>query len=302
MNVFTIIASATLSFVPPAYELAPAVENADFRDWTRAELKARIQEDVRFLPNYRCDGDQEFALFSLNARPNPQRDSLRFRNHPDAPVTIYREGRWYDLAGNEVSSAGSSSFARLTSAALDQIENLPSGRILLRELEASPYPLVIENGQNRFTPSLEGMNRNSGMQRAQMIQTFVTLRAPDYAANPLTGIGTGGSVLFDPGIKSSSVEGDGKIRKDIPWIALAHEMYHAYDSVRGLVDRRIVWGPEIQTNFVTEIRALFYENTIRREAGLQYKRNDGSQEPDGPGFLDRQGNPIWIPAPCIGSE
>ncbi len=298
MDVFAIAASAALSFLSPAYELI-AVENADFRDWSRAELSARIQEDVRLLPNYRCDGGQEFALFSLNTRPNPNRNSLRFRPHLDAPVLVYREGHWYDLAGEPVPSSGSNSFARATSAALARIERLPTGRNLLRELEASPYPLVIEKGRNSFAPSVEGMGRYSGLQRAQIMQTFFTLRAPDYPAFPLTGIGAGGSVLFDPESENSSIEADGKIRKIPPSIVLAHEMYHAYDSVRGLLDRRLVWSPEIQTAEVTEIRASYYENAIRREAGIQYKLYYGSLDPNGPGLLDPEGNPIWIPAPCL---
>ncbi len=283
---------------PPAYELYQP-ENSDFKDWTEAQLRERIGADALFLDRFVCDTIREFEIFTPLIKSNPRRNSLRARLKRDSPSFIYRDGQWFDEDGT-VAELGKDRFYQQTAAALAILESLETGRTLLRQLESSPETLFIEPGRNSFAATIPGRKTYTGMRRSQAIQTFVTRRFPDYVDYPLDAIGSGGYVYFDPHGEYLSVEDDGVARPTPAFVILAHEMYHAYDGVRGLLDRRFVWSEEIQSTEVTEIRASYFENLVRREAGRRYKKYyGGGEDQSGPGLLDRTGAPILIPAPCL---
>ncbi|MBC7385463.1 MAG: hypothetical protein H7301_04765 [Cryobacterium sp.] len=87
------------------------------------------------------------------------------------------------------------------------------------------------------------------------------------------------------------------------FVTLAHELFHAYDGIRGLLDRRIVFPPErFESTEVSEYRAMYFENRIRHNSGIPYAIHYGTYAENEPGVLDASGNPIWFPVPCLDRE
>ncbi len=83
-----------------------------------------------------------------------------------------------------------------------------------------------------------------------------------------------------------------------PHVALAHEMYHAFDSIRGILDMRFVQGEKYEFAFISEYRAVYFENIARKAAGIDY-RTHYDQDQTGPGVLDEYGEPRKMPSPCL---
>ncbi len=75
-------------------------------------------------------------------------------------------------------------------------------------------------------------------------------------------------------------------------ITIAHEMYHAYDATRGMLDYRLVKGLGLESTSVTEYRGVYFENLVRKELGLKMRRkySEGSR-----GSLKN----LWIDRPCL---
>ena len=97
------------------------------------------------------------------------------------------------------------------------------------------------------------------------------------------------------------VESDYKEREVNVDIILAHEMYHAYDGMRGLLDRRFIKADELEFQPVAEYRAVRFENIMRKNYGGLYRRfystpSDLNSIKD---MLDKYEEPIVIPTPCI---
>ncbi len=81
-------------------------------------------------------------------------------------------------------------------------------------------------------------------------------------------------------------------------ISLAHELYHAYDITRGLLDHRFVMHKKLQRTEVREYRAVYFENQVRKELGYALRHQYGSN----PGVMVINNEPVWIQRPCIGKN
>jgi|GEM_PF-3687354 len=55
-------------------------------------------------------------------------------------------------------------------------------------------------------------------------------------------------------------------------IALAHELYHAYDMTRGIIDHRRVDHPQLESIEVREYRAVYFENLVRKDLKKKIRR------------------------------
>jgi hypothetical protein len=75
-------------------------------------------------------------------------------------------------------------------------------------------------------------------------------------------------------------------------------MYHAFDSIRGLLDMRFVQGEKYEFTQASEYRAVYFENLTRKASGVIYRTHYG-EDKTGPGVLDELGEPIKIPSPCL---
>jgi hypothetical protein len=288
-------APTVLAKTAPPYELV-AFENSHYRDFTRAELETAIGADAVLLSDHACDGRQERELLPEPAPTNLGRDSLRVRASRTGEIYLYREGRFHRMDGAPIPRPEGAFFADAASA-LVTLEKLPHGRALLRLLEKSRFPLVLEPGKwMRFNPSDDGRT-GSGLQMASALMIFHRGRKTTENL-PFRSIGVGGEIIWDPHSTMMRTESDGKKRIVPPHVSLAHEMYHAFDSVRGLLDTRLVWGPsDYEATQVLEYRAVYFENQVRAESGIRYAKYYGSEE--GADLLDDQGVPILMPAPCL---
>ena len=84
----------------------------------------------------------------------------------------------------------------------------------------------------------------------------------------------------------------------VSFSALAHEMYHAFDSIRGILDMRFVKGEEYEFTLMSEYRAVYFENIVRKAPGIAYRTHYG-QDQTGPGVLDEFNEPRTMPSPCL---
>lgn len=272
------------------------IEHDKYRDFSKEELTERIGEDGALLPYYACNGRDELDPFHKPIRSNPKRDSLRIKAYKSERVVTYKEGRYFEENGKEVSNISQDTFYKYVVPALKKLEKLDSTSKLLRLLEESYYPLTIEFGGNRFVPYGDG-KPYKGIFIAGTISFFDTLRFTSEEGVVFNQIGTGGSIAWHPTMKIESIESDGKVRSLDPDVALAHEMYHAFDSIRGLLDQRAVVGEGYEWTNASEYRASYFENLVRGELGIRYRKHYGDSSQGG--ILDEAGEPIYISSPCL---
>jgi hypothetical protein len=276
--------SALATGQPAAYTLTPF-----------AELSKDIGTDASLLNQFFCDGKKENQLFTIAPDENVEGNSLRVRDSDTADPVFYRDGNLFAMDG---SNADLSDFAESVLENLIAVEALPAGQQLIARLKRARYPIYIMSGTNRFEPREDAGREYYGMWEAQTMLYFFTLRKADDIL-PFHEIGVGGVVHWDPNLDVSTIESDGQSRLAPLPVTLAHEMYHAYDSARGLLDQREVDGPGYESEPVLEYRAVFFENQVRQQSGVRYRKNYSADETGS--MLDANGNPIFIPSVCLKS-
>lgn len=263
-------------------------ENDSFRDFSWEELQNKIGDSQTLLPNFACDKDREFDPFEAPQRLNLKADSLKIKEDSTKKILTYLPDR---------TPRTNDRFALHAIKAIEQIQKTMTGRRLISYLQTSHFPITIELGGNMFAPTVEGGQRFRGIYMAQAVRFFEALRMPDDPI-PFHDIGVGGSILWHPTMKMETVESDGVKRVINPTVTLAHEMYHAFDSLRGLLDMRMVFGENFESTLASEYRASYFENLMRRELGYKLRKYYGNQT-SGPGILNEQGEPILMSAPCL---
>lgn len=284
MSFFVFLSFFSLSVMSQDYSLYRP-ENDHYRSYTRQELMDRMGPNSELLPFYQCNGRDEQDFLWPALRKNPRGDSLQIKIPKMEERFIYREGSFYQLNG-EPQSELSFEFLHDVSLALQKIETMPEGRALLRELEHSFFPLTIALGGNMFNPKDDEGRSYRGIYRATSIGIFEQGRMTSEEV-PFNNFGAGGVVAWNP-----KLEG-------IPsHVSLAHEMYHAFDSIRGLLDLRFVQGDHYEFVSMSEYRAVYFENLVRHFSGAPYRTHYG-QDQSGPGVLDEQGMPRKMPSPCL---
>lgn len=259
-------------------------ENEYYRDYSFEELSERLGEDAALLPFYRCNGENEYDLFTPAPRLNPFRNSLKIKG-PEGDQFIYQKGFLY-LENGERYSKKVQGFLEDALQALKKIESIPEGAKLLRGLENSYFPLIIVKGGNNFIPKEENGISYRGIYMSNAISIFDQGRATSQVVD-FKSIGVGGLISWNPQSKNIP-----------PQVVLGHEMMHALDSIRGLLDMRFVKGEKYESAFVSEYRAIYFENLLRKAAGFPYRTHYGSLTA-GLGMLDEKGEPRYMPSPCI---
>lgn len=272
-------------------------EASDYRSFTLDELSTMIGDNNYLLPLLKCNGRDELDPFQAPHRMNPLRNSLKIKVPKEETYYTYQLGRYFDRNGSEVTRF-SDPFMKRVSKALARFEKLESTSKLLRHLEESYFPLTLTLGGNSFSPTVEGGKNWSGIKQAQAIAYFTTLRMSPGGF--FADIGVGGKILWNPELKIETIEDDGVKRPLDTDVALAHEMYHAFDSIRGTLDMGFVVGENYSFDSVVEYRGVYFENLVRHELGIRYRKyySDPYQE-NLPDLLDDEGEPIYIPAPCL---
>lgn len=277
----------------PPYVLKQ-IENPKFTDHTLDLATTRLHVSRADLTPYQCDGKQEYTLLPALLHSSSAGTSLRIKASQSESTVVYQS------TVNAVAELSTDPFVEIAFEALKKIASLPSGKVLLDRLEHSPYPLTITGGDTRFVAYDDAGKAYWGTAMAQAIQSLTTLRWEDGPMQ-FDHIGAGGRIRFDPKAEIINIESDGEERVGLSYVNLAHEMFHAFDAIRGLYDGRIVDGPAYEIAAVTEYRASYFENRIREESGLHYRKYYGDGT-DGTGsLLDENGRPKLIPSPCLGT-
>ena len=271
-------------------------ENDSFRDFTREEFEHKIGENKVLLPSYACDGKNELDPFHLPLRSNPLKNSFRIQEYKTENYVIYQNGKYFDVNGEELTNL-SDTFYKYAVKTLARFEEIPSTQKLLRLLEESHFPITLRFGGNSFAPTIEGGQSYQGIYRANAISYISRGRMPDDSI-PFNDIGVGGFINWHPKLKVETIEQDGVKRELDPDVALAHEMYHAFDSIRGLLDMRFVSGENYEHQLASEYRAVYFENLVREELGIKFRKYYGSHS-EGADVLDENDRPIFIPSPCL---
>lgn len=284
MKLLSMLMFFSLSAFAQDYTLNQA-ENDHYRDYSRQELMERLGEEASaLLPAYACDGVKELDPFWEAPRQNEKGDSLKIALYKSEERLIYKQGKYFKPNG-ELARDLSDVFVAFTVDALKKIEAFPEGAKLLRALEKSHFPLTIIFGGNAFSPHALG-RAHIGIYQANALSVFSHGRMTSEDI-PFQDIGAGGNIGWNPKTKDLP-----------PHIALAHEMFHALDSVRGILDMRFVDGANYESAFVSEYRAVYLENMARKAAGVELRTHYG-QEQTGPGVLDENGEPRKMPWPCL---
>jgi hypothetical protein len=284
MKFLALIGLLSLSAQAVDYTLYQA-ENQHFKDYTYQQLAERMGENSELLAHYRCNGSNEFNLFWEPPRHNPLRDSLRVKLPTQEVVLVYKDGTFYNQKGRHARFSNDEFFIALKSA-MKKIEAFPEGRQLLRQLERSHFPLTIVRGANSFNPKEENGQSYRGIYMANALSIFSHGRMTSEVV-PFHDIGVGGHIGWNPRTA------------DLPaHVALAHEMMHALDSIRGLLDMRFVIGDSYEQAFISEYRAVYIENLARKSVNFPYRTHYGN-DVSGPGVLDENGQPRMMPSPCL---
>jgi hypothetical protein len=263
-------------------------ENEHYRDYTREELMARLGPVSEILPAYACNGVNEFDIFWAAPRQNEAGDSLKIALYQSDEKIVYKKGSYFKLNGEPATDLGNI-FVDYVVEALKKIEDFPEGARLLRELERSHFPLTIVYGGNAFNPHDKLGRGYHGIFQSNALSIFNHGRMTSENV-PFEDIGAGGNIGWNPKTKDLP-----------PHVALAHEMFHALDSVRGILDMRFVQGAQYEHTLLSEHRAVYLENLARQAIGFELRTHYG-QDQTGPGVLDENGRPRKMPAPCLTND
>jgi hypothetical protein len=218
-------------------------------------------------------------------RQNSKKNALRVQLYQEEGILVYQSGKYFDLNGIEVNSLDNI-FVLALIPVMKKLESTPQTQKMLRLLELAPYPVTIKLGGNSFNPKEENGKNYQGIYMANAISILDHGRMTSEAV-PFYDIGVGGFINWNP--KTVGLPGS---------VTLAHEMYHALDSVRGILDMRFVIGDAYEMTLASEYRAVYMENIARAAAEIPYRTHYG-QDQTGPGVLDENGKPRFISSPCL---
>jgi hypothetical protein len=282
------------------------LEADDYRDYSLEEISELLGENRHLLPLLDCNGGDEFNPFTAPLRINTNRDSLRVKTPGKEIFYTYKNGEFFDSFGNRI-SLFTDPFLQSVQETLLKLEKIDSTSRLLRQLEESYFQLTISRGTNSFNPKVVNGKFWSGMKMSQGITFLMTKRMGPITSNqPFFDIGVGGDILWNPELKIESIEEDGIKRPVDPAVTLSHEMYHAFDSIRGMLDMGMVSGRGLEFIGVVEYRGVFFENLVRKELGLKFRKHysdpelhEGEDPAEVRDLLDDHGLPLFVPSPCL---
>jgi Effector protein len=274
-------------------------ENEHFRTWTALELKSKITVNQDLIELNVCNGDEKKLLPNL-LKENSKKDSLKIKAVSDGSIYTYIDEKIFDDKTNEIKiSKIKDRFVKETLLLLSQLQKIPQGARLIGLLQKSLYSLtLVSNSFPRFEMIGSSGKPNMGFEEGTAIQHFVTLRKTGQIQIPFSQFGCGGNINYNPKMKMQNIESD-DIKRDVPAVVmLAHELFHGFDGVRGLMDRRFVDGLQMESNEVSEFRATYFENQIRKAIGRKYRKYY-SENKLGDSLLDKNNQPYLFPTPCL---
>ena len=278
-----------------AYEL---INFSSSRVRTIDEVLTETGKSKEELQKFNCNNPERYELIGQTPMQNMAKDSLKILTKKEV-VQTYSQGKLYDVDGKEIIKV-KDKFTKIALKTLARLEAIPEARAIIEELQASPYPFYIKLGGNRYLPHAMGERSGMQMNNAGFISMMDELR-PMVEKMPFSKIGFGGFIHWNPKTQAAFIEEDYKERDVDTDLILAHEMYHAYDGMRGLLDRRFVKSDTHEFQPVCEYRAVRFENLMRKAFDYKYRRfySKPQQLQTPKDMLDDNNEPIVIPTPCI---
>ncbi len=289
-----------LSTSAMAYEL---ISFSPTKPRTQEEILKESNQKRENLQSFKCDNQNRMELFFDTAIQNMAMNSLKVYSKKEDKTYTYFDGKLFNENNNRVRSRDK--FVKRALKVLTRYEKNPETRRLVSELQGSPYPFVIKKGGNRYSPNHTHERPNWHNNNVTMIMNLDE-RRPMIDRLPFSQIGYGGQILWNPSTKASFMESDNVIRKVNTDIILAHEMLHAYDGMRGLLDRRFVKSETHEFQPVAEYRAVRMENIVRKAMGYKHRRfystpsvKNTNELDFNQDMLDENNETIILPTPCI---
>lgn len=261
---------------------------------TQSEILNETGLSTNDIAPFDCKHPERFDLFFNFQQVNTKADSLvivdRKKNY------IYKNQSLYNSRGRLVRKP--KGFLRETFNALREMEKFPETATLVKNLQQSLFKTYILLGGNRYKPNTPEERNSYHMNHSMMAVNLDDLK-PFVEKMPFHQIGNPGQVGWNPATKAKFMEADGVMRTVPKPVVLAHELMHAYDALRGMLDRRFVVSDELEQTTVAEFRAVYLENTFRKHLGGKYRRfyshSDGAKKD----LLDENDQPILLPTPCV---
>ena len=240
----------------------------------------RFQEKYPNISTYCFSANNPIGILDIGG------DSLRI---DDKNLSLlYIDGKLYRQNGIQYTDK-LKGFTQKVVSALDELRKSTEGASMISELQSSSNNFVIKDGASEFKAS------NVTKAYAQQIQNDPSATAQKEAllnkGIDLSG-GSGGTISWNSyGAVLATSEG-GQVSKETD---LAHEMFHALDANRGLLDSRSENGIKR-----SEWQAVFRENILRKQLRrplrTHYRTNkdqDGNfVEGSGPSMLSDENKPI----------
>jgi len=303
----TISCATTAAYAqnPPPYTIE-AREGNYFRNWTAFELKSKISINQDAIDLNVCNGNEKLLLPDL-VKSNPKKDSLKILNSRNNKLITYIDGVLFDHKGQQIElSSIKDPYTKAILGLVEKLRAIPEGERLISLIQQALYPITLaQTGGPRFEFIGSSGKPFSGLEEATIMQHFVTLRRSQDPRMTFQQFGAGGFVRFDPTAEEIPIiESDNVSRPGPALASFAHELFHGFDSVRGLLDRRGVIGAGLEPMDVTEYRAMYFENVIRKNIGRKYHKYYQETDVNNPAhtkdsMLDKNGQPFLIPTPCL---
>ena len=240
----------------------------------------RFQEKYPNISTYCFSANNPIGILDIGG------DSLRIDNKNLS--LLYIDGKLYRQNGIQYTDK-LKGFTKKVVSALDVLRKGTEGASMISELQSSSNNFVIKDGASEFKAS------NVTKAYAQQIQNDPSATAQKEAllnnGIDLSG-GSGGTISWNShGAVLATSEG-GQVSKETD---LAHEMFHALDANRGLLDSRSENGIER-----SEWQAVFRENILREQLGRPLRTHyitnmdqDGNfVKGSGPSMLSDKNKPI----------
>jgi len=255
----------------------------------------KIRADLEL---FKCNTPNREQLFNDITAINPKANSFKIIGK-NKEIYIFKNDKIFTLKGKRIRRP-KDSFLKLAFSALTEINQFPIGLELIEKIQTAKTSFYLQRGRNSYNPAMPGERTYWHGNEASFVSGMDELK-PQVDRLPFKLIGFSGRINWNPTLRSKLIEEDYVKREVSPVIALAHEMMHAYDGLRGLLDRRFVHGVDFEMTTVAEYRAVYLENKLRAQMGKLYRRYYGTplEDRSKQDMLDDDDTPLMMPTPCI---
>jgi len=213
------------------------------------------------------------------------KETLKYNNG-----NLYKDGSAYTGKVN--------GFLRGTINAISDLNKTKEGASLVTELQSSSNVFTIQSGgENHFVP-------DNSQKAGANLSEVQAVTGDTKGSN-----GSGGTIFWNSSSTNGGFDLSGGTTRPA-FIGLGHEMGHGFDANQGLLYfdndyTNLLTGIQYQSTYKSllksEWRAVYYENLIRRQAGIPLRTNygidmtTGTPLPSGPRLLDSANQPINYP-------